>query len=215
MGRSEDIRVVLADDHDLFRRGLRDLLEERGIRVVGEASDGDDAVRLARHAMPDVVVMDLSMPRVSGIEATRRLAESAPAVRVLALTASVDDASVMEAVEAGVVGYLLKDAGAEEIAAGVRAAAGGESLVSPRVATKLLARLRRARDNGAVGEADLSERELEVLRLLGEGCDNEQIAEALVISPSTVKHHVGSILAKLQLENRLQAAVYAARRGIA
>jgi NarL family two-component system response regulator LiaR len=213
---SEEIRVVLVDDHDLFRRGLRELLEEQGLRVVGEAADGEEAVRLAAHAAPDVVVMDLSLPRASGVEATHRLAAASPASNVLVLTISADEASVIEAIEAGACGYLLKDASAVEIAAGVRAAAAGESLLSPRIAGRLLDRVRGPRAEGQPGQrAELSERELEVLRLLAEGSDNDEIAEALVISPRTVKNHVSSILAKLHLENRIQAAVYAVRRGLA
>src|SRR5919108_5340899 len=130
------IRVVVVDDHDLFRRGLRELLEEQGISVIGEAADGDEAVRLAGRALPDVVVMDLNMPRVSGVEAIRRMATVAPGVKVLVLTISADDETVIDAVEAGASGYLLKDATIEEIAAGVGAAGRGEGLVSPRDATK-------------------------------------------------------------------------------
>jgi two-component system, NarL family, response regulator LiaR len=212
----EEIRVVLVDDHDLFRRGLRELLEEQGLHVVGEAADGEEAVRLAGHAAPDVVVMDLSLPRTSGVEATRRLAAASPASNVLVLTISADETSVIEAIEAGACGYLLKDASAVDIAAGVRAAADGESLLSPRIAGRLLERLRGPRAGDDHGErAELSERELEVLRLLAEGRDNDEIAEALVISPRTVKNHVSSILGKLHLENRIQAAVYAVRRGLA
>jgi two-component system NarL family response regulator len=213
---AEEIRAIVADDHDLFRRGLKELLEEQGIRVVGEAGDGDDAVRLAQHALPDVLVLDLHMPRVSGVEATRRLAAVAPTVNVLVLTISADERHVMDAIIAGASGYLLKDASVEEIAAGVRAAAAGESLISPRIAKQLLDTLRgRAADEERPGQADLSERELEILRLLAQGRDNDEIAEALVISPRTVKNHVSSILTKLQMENRVQAAVYAVRRGLA
>jgi DNA-binding NarL/FixJ family response regulator len=209
----DDIRVVVVDDHDLFRRGLRELLEEQGIRVVGEASDGAEAVRLATHAMPDVLVMDLNMPRLSGVEATRRLATAAPAVRVLVLTISADDDDVLDAIEAGASGYLLKDASISQIAAGVRAAADGEALLSPRIATHILRRIRSGSE-GEIERADLSERELQVLRLMAQGRENAEIAESLVISPRTVKNHISSILAKLHMENRIQAAVYAVRRGI-
>ncbi|HVE67457.1 MAG TPA: response regulator transcription factor [Solirubrobacteraceae bacterium] len=210
-----EIRVVVVDDHDLFRQGLREVLAERGIKVVGEAADGDDAVRLVAHSAPDVVVMDLSMPRMSGIEATRRISAMAPSTRVLVLTMASDDESVVEALEAGASGYVLKDSLVEDIAAGIRAAAAGHSLISPRVAARLVTRLRE-RERGAPRSPDveLTERELEVLRLLAEGCDNAQIAERLVISAGTVKNHVANILAKLQLDNRIQAAVYAVRRGL-
>jgi len=209
------VRVIVADDHDLFRRGLKDLLEDQGIQVVGEASNGEDALRLALHTIPDVVVMDLRLPRLSGLEVTKRLAEAAPLIGVLVLTISAEEEDVVEAVVAGARGYLTKDATVQEIAAGVRAAAAGESLVSARVAAFLLERIRR---RSAVGRAPvparLSGRELEILALVAEGKDNDEIARSLVLSPRTVKNHVSSILAKLQMENRVQAAVYAVRQGI-
>jgi DNA-binding NarL/FixJ family response regulator len=215
---AEPIRVIVVDDHDLLRKGLRDLLNEHGLQVVGEAGDGDDAVRLVAHAAPDVVVMDLNMPRMSGVEATRRLAEVAPSTRVLVLTVSADDETVADAVEAGANGYLLKDASGDEIAAGVRAAAAGEALISPRIAAHLLERLRP--DEGGSGfvardRAGLTDREREVLRLLAAGRDNAGIAQELFISPRTVKNHISSILAKLHVKNRIQAAVYAVRKGLA
>jgi DNA-binding NarL/FixJ family response regulator len=210
----DEIRVVVVDDHDLFRRGLRELLEEQGIRVVGEAADGEEAVKLVAHAMPDVVVMDLNMPRMSGAEAARRLTAAAPLARVLVLTISGDEVSLTDAILAGATGFLLKDASVTEIAAGVRAAAAGESVISPRVASKLFERVRSMGPPTPVHGEELSDRELEVLRLMAEGLDNAEIGEALEISPSTAKNHISSILAKLQMENRLQAAVYAVRRGL-
>jgi DNA-binding NarL/FixJ family response regulator len=213
---AEPIRVIVVDDHDLLRKGLRDLLTEHGLRVVGEAGDGADAVRLVAHAAPDVVIMDLNMPRMSGIEATRRLAEVAPTSRVLVLTVSADDETVAEAIAAGASGYLLKDASGDEIAAGVRAAAGGEALISPLIAARLLERLRPAPGAGgpAGTGAELTDREVEVLRLLAAGRDNAEIAQELFISPRTVKNHISSILAKLHVDNRIQAAVYAVRKGL-
>ena len=214
---AEPIRVIVVDDHDLLRKGLRDLLTEHGLRVVGEAGDGADAVRLVAHAAPDVVIMDLNMPRMSGIEATRRLAEVAPSCRVLVLTVSSDDETVADAIAAGASGYLLKDASGDEIAAGVRAAADGEALISPRIAARLLERLRPAEGPGAPGGArgaELTDREIEVLRLLAAGRDNAEIAQELFISPRTVKNHISSILAKLHVDNRIQAAVYAVRKGL-
>jgi DNA-binding NarL/FixJ family response regulator len=212
------IRALVVDDHDLFRRGLRELLEEQGIRVIGEAATGGDAVALAARARPDVVVMDLNLPQVSGIEATRELVAANPQARVLVLTVASDERTVLDALIAGACGYMLKDATIEEIAAGVRAAASGQSFVSPRVAHHVLGRLRgqAGTDSGrAPDDTRLSERELEILRLIADGYDNDQIAETLFLSPRTVKNHVSSILAKLEMDNRVQAAVYAVRRGIA
>jgi NarL family two-component system response regulator LiaR len=211
---SAQVRAVVVDDHDLFRRGLRGLLEDQGISVVGEAADGAEGVRLAVHSRPDVVVMDLNMPVMGGVEATRRLAEQAPETSVLVLTVTEDDEAAFDAIAAGAAGFLLKDASIAEIAAGVRAAAAGESQLSPRVAGGLVKRLREGGAAAAEGETRLSERELEVLRLVAEGKENSEIAEALVLSVATVKSHVSSVLTKLGLENRIQAAVYAARRGL-
>jgi len=207
----------VVDDHDLFRRGLRELLEEQGIRVIGEASNGADGIALAVRSRPDVVVMDLNLPRKSGTEATRELVATMPDARVLVLTVEAGGRTVLDALIAGACGYLLKDATIEEIAAGVRAAAAGESLVSPRVNHHVLERL-RGHAGAAVGTGDetpLSDRELEILRLVAKGCDNDEIAEQLFLSPRTVKNHVSSILAKLEMDNRVQAAVYAVRKGIA
>jgi len=212
------IRTLVVDDHDLFRRGLRELLEQQGIRVIGEAASGEDALALAVHSRPDVVVMDLGLPRMSGVETTRRLLEAAPDSRVLVLTMSAEDDDIMDALMAGACGYLVKDATVEEIAAGVRAAAAGQAWLSPDAATHLLERLRgRSADEGqpAGQRVELSARELEILRLVADGHDNDTIAARLVLSPRTVKNHVSSILGKLGVENRVQAAVYAVRRGIA
>jgi DNA-binding NarL/FixJ family response regulator len=214
---TEPVRVVLVDDHDLFRGGLRDILQDQGIDVIGEASDGERGVRLVTELAPDVAVMDLNMPGMSGIEATRILATKAPASRVLVLTISSDDSDIMEAMLAGASGYLLKDATVEELAGGIRAAAAGESSIAPKIAARLLSRLRedhREPPPTEEGRADLSDRELEVLRLLAEGKGNAEIAGELFISPKTVKNHIASILVKLQMENRIQAAVYAVRSGI-
>jgi DNA-binding NarL/FixJ family response regulator len=210
------IRALVVDDHDLFRRGLRELLEEQGIRVIGEAANGSDAIALAVRSRPDVVVMDLNLPRKSGTEATRELVAAMPDARVLVLTVEAGGRSVLDALIAGACGYLLKDATIEEIAAGVRAAAAGQSFVSPRVGHHVLERLRgHAGADGTSAETPLSERELDILRLVAEGCDNDEIAERLFLSPRTVKNHVSSILAKLEMDNRVQAAVYAVRKGIA
>ena len=210
-------RVLLVDDHDLFRSGLRTLLEAEGVDVVGEARNGSDAVAEARTLAPDVVVMDLNMPGISGVEATAKITMFAPLTRVLVLSASDQDADVMDAIVAGACGYLLKDASIDELLAGIRAAATGESLISPAIASKVLQRLRASgpptREDSTASE--LSDRETQVLRLIANGKDNAQIAAELHISPKTVKNHISNILMKLQIENRIQAAVFAVRAGLA
>ncbi len=213
---SDRLRVLLVDDHDLFRTGLRNLLEEQGVQVVGEAAGGADALRIVREIAPDVVVMDLNMPGVSGVEATREITAIAPLTRVVVLTISDQDDDVMDAIIAGACGYLVKDSSIEELMRGINAAAVGESLISPPIASKVLQRMRAVTlDQGAETiRAELSERELDVLRLIANGKDNSEIAEALHISPKTVKNHISNILMKLQIDNRIQAAVYAVRSGI-
>jgi DNA-binding NarL/FixJ family response regulator len=212
----DTLRVLLVDDHDLFRTGLRNLLEEQGVQVVGEAASGADALRIVREIAPDVVVMDLNMPGISGVEATREITSIAPLTRVVVLTISDQDDDVMDAIVAGACGYLVKDSSIEELMRGITAAAIGESLISPPIAAKVLQRMRAVTlDQGAETiRAELSERELDVLRLIANGKDNAEIAEALHISPKTVKNHISNILMKLQIDNRIQAAVYAVRSGI-
>jgi DNA-binding NarL/FixJ family response regulator len=209
--------VLLVDDHDLFRTGLRTLLEGQGVDVVAEAETGTAALSLIREVAPEVVVMDLNMPGIGGVEATRQIAMIAPLTRVLVLTISDQDADVMDAILAGACGYLLKDAAIHELMAGIRAAAAGESLVSPAIASKLLQRLRATnaspRDLEAI-RSELSDREIQVLKLIANGKDNGRIAAELHISPKTVKNHISNILMKLQIENRIQAAVYAVRSGL-
>ena len=209
--------MLLVDDHDLFRSGLRSLLEEQGLQVAGEADNGQAALRQVSELAPDVVVMDLNMPGLTGVETTRQLTTIAPHTRVVVLTISVDDEDVMDAVMAGACGYLLKDSSIDTLIAGIRAAASGESLISPHIAAKLLQRLRAQTTDVAAARTirtELSERELEVLRLIAIGKDNAEIARELFISPKTVKNHISNILMKLQIENRIQAAVYAVRSGI-
>ncbi len=211
------LRVLVVDDHDLFRTGLRNLLEEEGLHIVGDAARGDEAVRIVRESAPDVVVMDMHMPGMGGVEATRRITAVAPLTRVLVLTISDTDDDVIDAILAGACGYLLKDASMPELLRGIQAAAVGESLVSPTVATKVLQRVRCTSlpsEEAASIRAELSDRELQVLRLIANGKDNADIAAELHISPKTVKNHISSILMKLQIENRIQAAVYAVRSGI-
>jgi len=218
-GGQDEVRVVLVDDHDLFRTGLRNLLEEQdGVVVLGEAANGIEAVRLVREAAPDVVVMDLKMPAMTGVEATRLITLESPLTRVIVLTISDEDSDVMDAIVAGACGYLLKDSSIENVVAGIRSAAVGSSLISPTIASKVLQRVRATtpdRDMADAILAELSDRELQVLKLIANGKDNAQIAAELVISPKTVKNHISNILMKLQIQNRIQAAVYAVRSGIA
>jgi DNA-binding NarL/FixJ family response regulator len=215
---ADAIRVLIVDDHDLFRAGLRTLLDEQDeVVVVGEAAGGAEAVRIVGESAPDVVVMDLNMPGMTGVEATRQISAIAPLTRVVVLTISDQDGDVMDAIFAGACGYLLKDASIQELMQGIRAAAVGESLISPTIAAKVLRRVRSSSSQPDIERtirAELSEREIEVLKLIANGKDNAQIAGDLHISPKTVKNHISNILMKLQIDNRIQAAVYAVRSGI-
>jgi DNA-binding NarL/FixJ family response regulator len=212
-----EARVLIVDDHDLFRTGLRALVAESGFDAA-EAASGEAALRRVAELQPDVVVMDLNMPGMSGIEATRALLEIVPQAAVLILTISNDDARVIEAVRAGARGYLLKDAPLEDILTGIRAAADGDATIAPRIAGALLDHVRDARETPANVVAsptlELSRREREVLELVGEGCDNAEIARRLYLSQGTVKSYVSSLLQKLGAENRVQAAVYGIRLGL-
>jgi DNA-binding NarL/FixJ family response regulator len=207
------VRVLVVDDHDRFRTGLRTLLEHDGLDVA-DAPSGEAALRLLRSRPADVVVMDLNMPGMSGIEATRRVLEQSPESAVLVLTGAADEATVLAAVRAGARGYLLKDA---DLAV-IRAAASGASAVSPQVASALVSRLREtgARPSPPPPPTpELSPRERAILTLLARGCDNAQIGERLFLSSSTVKSEISALLRKLGVENRVQAAVYAIRHGLA
>lgn len=207
--------VIVVDGHQIFRDGVRDLLDEQRIVVVGEAADAEEAVALAADVKPDVALMDLHLPGGSGIEATRKIRLASPVTRVLMLTVSADEDDVYDALRAGACGYLLKDSPVTEIVAGIRAAAAGQSLLSPQVAAVLLERLREAMPANDLPDdvvPKLTAREQEVLSLIAAGRENAEIAELLVISQHTVKNHVSSILAKLEVENRIQAAVYAVRQ---
>jgi len=211
------IRVLIVDDHDLFRTGLRNLLEEQGVEIVGEAASGSQALDVVREAPPDVVIMDLNMPGMNGVDATRHISRDAPLTRVIVLTISDQEQDVMDAILAGACGYLLKDASIQTLMQGIQAAAIGESLISPHIAGKVLQHVRAttaAPEAAATIRAELSDREIEVLKLIANGKDNAMIARDLHISPKTVKNHISNILMKLQIENRIQAAVYAVRSGI-
>jgi DNA-binding NarL/FixJ family response regulator len=207
--------VLVVDDQELFRGGIIQVLEDRGIRVLGEAGLGADAIELASELHPDVVLMDLTMPGMSGVEATQRLTTAAPYVHVLVLTVAADRRHVMDALLAGACGYILKETPIAQIVEAVRAAARGESAISPRIASGLLQRLREPSNHETdLSGAPLTAREHDVLELIARGMGNPEIAQALYLSEHTVKNYVSSILAKLQVENRIQAAVRAVRAGM-
>jgi DNA-binding NarL/FixJ family response regulator len=192
------LRVVIADDHPYYRKGLARLLEASGLEVLADVPNGEAAIQAVAATAPDVVVMDLNMPGLSGVEATRRLTEQSPATRVLVLSVSADETDVTEAVLAGASGYVLKDGPVEDVVAGIRAAAAGQSIISPRIAAVLLQRLRDRTDG-----TELSSQEVELLALLAEGRSGEEVAERLAMSTGAVRNHITNILAKLQAEHRV------------
>jgi DNA-binding NarL/FixJ family response regulator len=219
----EQIRVLLVDDQRLLREGLRTLLElHPDIHVVGEAGDGAEAERLIKSAdvRPRVVLMDLRMPRIDGVTATARIKRQWPDVQILVLTTFDDDELVFRSIESGASGYLLKDLGSDALAEAVRAASRGDAPLQPSVARKILSRLRspvtsQARPTAEPSKTEsLSERELAVLRLLGHGAANREIAEALALSEGTVKNYISAIFAKTGLHDRTQAALYAVRHNL-
>jgi DNA-binding NarL/FixJ family response regulator len=208
------IRVLLADDQRLVREGLGTLLGLLdGVELVGTAADGEEALRLAAELDPDIVLMDLSMPRLNGTEAIRRLAERGPRPKAIALTTYADDASVLGALRAGARGYLTKDAGADEIRAAMEAVARGEAALDPAVQHHVVAALATPPAAAPLPD-DLTPREAEVLGLIAEGLTNAEIAERLVVSAATVKSHVNHIFAKIGARDRAQAVVYAYANGI-
>lgn len=203
---------MMVDDHELFRTGLAGLLEERGIEVVADVGMARDALALVPEKDPDVILIDLNMPGMSGIEAIQRLTAMAPSKAIIVLTVMADEDSVMDALLAGAWGYVLKDQPIDQIVESVRAAARGESPISPRVAARLVRRVREPDDTAPPGrDPELTSRELEVLQLVTRGSDNREIANTLFLSEHTVKNHVSNILLKLRVENRIQAAVRAVR----
>ena len=217
----DPIRVLIVDDHALFRRGLEMVLaEEADIDLVGEASDGAEAVEKAGEALPDVVLMDIRMPRSSGIEACRAMKEIAPSTKIVMLTISDEEEDLFEAIRAGASGYLLKDIPYDEVADVVRAVHGGQSLINPSMAAKLLtefaALARRDGEERAqqVPAPRLTDREMEVLRLVARGMNNRDIARELFISENTVKNHVRNILEKLQIHSRMEAVMIAVRENL-
>jgi NarL family two-component system response regulator LiaR len=214
---SESIRVLVADDHTVVRKGIRAVLStEPGIEVVAEAADGAEAVEAVRTLAPDVVLMDLVMPTMSGIDALRQILAEQPGARILVLTSFATDDQVLPAIRAGALGYLLKDSGPEELVRAIHQVHRGESSLHPRVARQVLDELARpAALTSPEPATPLTGRELEVLRLVARGLSNQEIATALVLSEATVRVHVSSILGKLQLASRTQAALYALRQGLA
>jgi DNA-binding NarL/FixJ family response regulator len=210
------IRVLIVDDHALFRRGLQMVLEgEDDIAVVGEANDGHEAVEQAEATTPDVVLMDVRMPKRTGIEATRVIKDMLPSTKILMLTISDEEADLYEAIKAGASGYLLKEISIEEVASAVRSVQAGQSLISPSMASKLLSEfatmVKRRDERAQVPGPRLTERELEVLKLVAKGMNNRDIGTELFISENTVKNHVRNILEKLHLHSRMEAVVYAVR----
>jgi NarL family two-component system response regulator LiaR len=208
------IRVLIVDDHGVVREGLRAYLDlEPDIKVVGEARDGRDAVRRAQEVSPDVILMDLLMPNMDGVEATLAIKEQQPDVHVIVLTSFVDDERVVPAIKAGATSYLLKDVAATDLARAIRGAYAGQAQLHPDVARRLMQQVTAPRRTDAA--ADLTDREREVLKLVAAGRSNKEIARELVVSERTVKGHVSNILGKLGLQDRTQAALYAVRHGLA
>jgi two-component system NarL family response regulator len=212
----EPIRVLIVDDHALFRRGLVMVLEqEKDIDLVGEAGDGAEAVNIAQDTMPDVVLMDVRMPRRGGIEATSQIKALAPHIKILMLTISDEEADLYDAIKAGASGYLLKEISIEEVANAIRQVYAGQSMISPSMASKLLTEfatmVKKTDEKPASAQPRLTEREMEVLRLVAKGRNNRDIAKELFISENTVKNHIRNILEKLHLHSRMQAVVYAVR----
>lgn len=222
MTSADVIRVLIVDDHALYRRGLQMVLgTEEGIEIVGEAADGLEAVERAEELLPDVIVMDVGLPKRGGIDAARVIRQQVPSTRILMLTSSEEESNLFEAVRAGATGYLLKDVPPEEVAAGIRALHQGQSLISPLMASKLLTEFAQISRSSVVAEvaADdgldvprLTARELDILKRVARGRLNREIAGELFISENTVRNHIRNILDKLQMHSRMEAAMYAVRQ---
>ena len=208
----EPINVMLIDDHRVVRQGLRDFLElQEDIEIVGEAANGEDGVQLARELLPDVVLMDLVMPGMDGVETTRRLKAASPSTRVIVLTSFADDNKVFPAIKAGAISYLLKDISPEDLAHAIRAAQRNEAVLHPEVAAKLMQEFSAPKSSEAPVD-QLTPREMDVLRLVAKGMSNKEIADKLIISEKTTKTHISNILSKLHLADRTQVAIYALRQ---
>ena len=213
---TDPIRVLVVDDHALFRRGLQMVLEqEDDIEVVGEAGDGGEAVERSAETMPDIVLMDVRMPKRGGIDACTAIKDAVPSAKIIMLTISDEEADLYDAIKAGASGYLLKEISIEEVAAAIRAVHEGQSLISPSMASKLLTEfatmIKKTDERQQVPTPRLTDREMEVLRLVAKGLNNRDIAKELFISENTVKNHIRNILEKLQLHSRMEAVVYAVR----
>lgn len=211
----DKISLMITDDHALVRQGIRAFLElQPDLNVIGEAGSGEEAVRMAAELVPDVVLMDLVMPGIGGVEATRQVKQVSPHSQIIVLTSYHEDEYIFPALRAGALSYVLKDVGPDELADTVRKAARGESVLHPRVASRVVEELRGTRRDTPNLFTDLSDRELDVLRLIADGLSNAEIAGKLIISEKTVKGHVSNILGKLHMLDRTQAAVYAWQQGL-
>jgi len=209
------ITLLIIDDHALVRSGIRAYFESQSdLEVLADAASGEEAIRLAAEYVPDVVLMDLVMPGMDGVEATRRVREVSPHTQVVVLTSYHEDSHIFPAIKAGAISYLLKDIGPAELAEAIRAAARGDAVIHPKVAARMMQELRGNRDQGINPFTELTDREQEVLKLIAEGLSNAEIANRLVLSEKTIKSHVSNILNKLHLADRTQAAVFAWREGI-
>jgi DNA-binding NarL/FixJ family response regulator len=216
-GEPVPIRLMLADDHRMLREGLRRSMTDQGFDIVGEAGDGDEAVRLAERIRPDVILMDVTMPEIDGVEATRQIHSTMPDTKVVMLTMHADQEVLAEAIRAGASGYLVKDCSTEEIASAVRLAVSGETALSPQLAASMLDEVRRLdRNVGFASEEEriITRREEEVLQLIADGCSTPEVAARLYISQKTVKNHLASIYQKLDARDRTQAVLAAVRMGI-
>jgi DNA-binding NarL/FixJ family response regulator len=208
------IRLMLADDHRMLREGLRRSMIDQGFDVVGEARDGDEAIRLAEELRPEVILMDVTMPEVDGVEATRQIRASFPEIKIVMLTMHADQEVLTSAIRAGASGYLVTDCSTEEIASAVRMAVSGETALSPQLAASMLDEVRRLDQPHRDEDRIVTRREEEVLQLIADGCSTPEVAEKLYISQKTVKNHLASIYQKLDTADRTQAVVRAVRMGI-